>query len=223
MQRLVRALSSGQFIGVYATLPRRALLHLHGPDTYRFLNGLVTQKIERFDAVQENEVTEKKEKNKNSGSIREVVAEAKCLYGAFLTSKGRILTDAFFYHRPVSRSWFVEVDRTHIPTLVRHLEQYKLRSKVYIEEDAATSWHVAALLCASTSYRDELLRFLLNAPLSSHDLQFYPDPRHPLFLRFLIAKGSIPSCGSHILYSTFFSFPPSKCPFISFDGFLIRT
>jgi folate-binding protein YgfZ len=184
MQRLVRALSEGQLIGVYTTLPRRALLHVHGPDTYRFLNGLVTQKIERFDKETPTQLQERGV---------EVIAEEKCIYAAFLTTRGRILTDALFYHRPLSRSWFIETDRRNLPIIIRHLQQYKLRAKISIEEDAVNAWHVAALLCASLTHRDDLLRFLLHTPLSSHDMQFYIDPRHPLFLRLLFSKGSISS------------------------------
>jgi hypothetical protein len=190
MQRLVHALSEGQFIGVFATLSRRGLLHVHGPDTYRFLNGLVTQKIERFD---------KDSSTESQSSSVNVVAETKCLYGAFLTAKGRVLTDALFYHRPTSRSWFIETDKSQLPALIRHLNQYKLRAKVFIEEESVNVWHVVALLCTSTTHRDELLRFLLHTPLSSHDMQLYLDPRHPLFLRLLFSKGSISSCTSSLL------------------------
>jgi folate-binding Fe-S cluster repair protein YgfZ len=94
--------------GVVTKLCNRKVILLEGSDTYAFLNGMVTNKIE-----------------KNS--------ETQCTYGAFLNGKGRMLGDALFYHRPSLGSYMIELSSSHASQIVQHLQSFKLRKKIFID------------------------------------------------------------------------------------------
>ncbi|KAL3464166.1 hypothetical protein BJX64DRAFT_275914 [Aspergillus heterothallicus] len=115
----------------YARLTNRGLITISGLDSTTFLQGLITQNM--FIANDPNR------KVRHTGS-----------YAAFLNSTGRILNDAFIYPLPPSEgaspdelTWLVEVDKSEVPSLLKHLKKHKLRAKLKLralEEDERTVW-----------------------------------------------------------------------------------
>jgi folate-binding Fe-S cluster repair protein YgfZ len=102
----------GTSAGLVTKLCNRELVLIEGSDTYVFLNGMVTNKIEN-----------------NS--------EAGCVYAAFLNAKGRVLGDALFYHRPSLHSYLIEVSSAHATQIVQHLQSFKMRKKVYLDQEVS--------------------------------------------------------------------------------------
>lgn len=104
----------------YARLVDRRLIALSGPDTAKFLQGLVTNNVDP------QRVTP--------------------FYAAFLDARGRMLHDVFVWtHSDLHHQkemigakgtgeWacYVEVDEAETSTLVKHLKRHRLRSKVDI-------------------------------------------------------------------------------------------
>lgn len=75
-------------------------------------------------------------------------------YTAFLNSTGRVLNDAFIYPLPKTESetepsasnepgWIIEVDKSEVSSLVKHLRKHKLRSKLKLralDDGERTVW-----------------------------------------------------------------------------------
>ncbi|KAJ5098513.1 transferase caf17 [Penicillium argentinense] len=114
----------------YARLTNRGLISITGIDSADFLQGLITQNMLVA--------------NGPSKSIRRTGT-----YTAFLNSQGRILNDAFIYPLPdlsgndIEREWLVEVDKSEVPSLLKHLKKHKLRAKLKLralEDGERTVW-----------------------------------------------------------------------------------
>ncbi|KAF3042966.1 ccr4 associated factor [Didymella heteroderae] len=96
-----------------APLPHRRLISLSGPDTVKFLQGLITNNVH--------------------------ARRDQPFFAAFLDSRGRVLWDVFVWVYPAllaeTGSWscYIEVDASEIEALRKHLRRHKLRSKVAIE------------------------------------------------------------------------------------------
>ncbi|KAF5717773.1 transferase CAF17 mitochondrial [Fusarium mundagurra] len=113
----------------YTSLPSRRLISVTGPDSAKFLQGIVTANV-----------TTKDGKPRSDG-----------FYAAFLTATGRVLYDVFIYpnHNTSGASaeepgYLIEVDADQAPTLAKHIKRYKLRAKLAVrllENDEATVWH----------------------------------------------------------------------------------
>ncbi|KAK3680091.1 ccr4 associated factor [Recurvomyces mirabilis] len=99
-----------------AHLTTRRLISLHGPDSPKFLQGLITNNVLTPPARQ--------------GSF----------YAAFLTGQGRVVVDVFVYPTQGSRwhgqaygdgepGYLVEVDANELEVLAKHIKKHKLRSK----------------------------------------------------------------------------------------------
>ena len=97
-----------------AKLTNRRLILLHGQDTPKFLQGIVTANV-------------RPESHKG-------------FYAAFLTAQGKVLNDVFVYptlgskwHENVNKDdeqgYLVEVDAEQADSLLKHLKRHKLRSK----------------------------------------------------------------------------------------------
>lgn len=97
-----------------AKLTNRRLISLHGKDTAKFLQGIVTNNV-RPDS--------------RAG-----------FFAAFLTAQGKVLNDVFVYptlgsqwHADTNKTddagYLVEVDTSQASTLLAHLKRHKLRSK----------------------------------------------------------------------------------------------
>ncbi|KAI1072147.1 hypothetical protein LB507_002665 [Fusarium sp. FIESC RH6] len=110
-------------------LTSRRLISVTGPDSAKFLQGIITANV-----------TTKEGLPRNDG-----------FYGAFLTATGRVLYDVFVYpnhNAPGASSeepaYLIEVDSDHASTLAKHIKRYKLRAKLTVRllgEDEATVWH----------------------------------------------------------------------------------
>ncbi|KAL5413732.1 hypothetical protein PMIN03_003616 [Paraphaeosphaeria minitans] len=106
-----------------ARLSHRRLIALSGPDTPKFLQGLVTNSVD---------------------PSREVP-----FYAAFLDARGRMLWDVFIWSYPglkeqmgmAGGDWacLVEVDAGEVDALAKHLKRHKLRSKIVIKIVEETS------------------------------------------------------------------------------------
>lgn len=114
-----------------AKLTNRRLISLHGVDTPKFLQGIITNNV------------------KTSGP-----ESTKGLYAAFLTAQGKVLHDSFIYPT-VGSEWhtqqgneedpgyLVEVDADQVDVLMKHLKRHKLRSKFklrVVEEGELNVW-----------------------------------------------------------------------------------
>ncbi|KAF2647961.1 Aminomethyltransferase folate-binding domain-containing protein [Lophiostoma macrostomum CBS 122681] len=91
---------------------RRRLIELSGPDTPKFLQGLITNNV---DASQRDPY-----------------------YAAFLDARGRVLWDVFVWPTQLD-GWgcFIEIDAKEVDDVLRHLKRHKLRSKVAINASPA--------------------------------------------------------------------------------------
>ncbi|HQS83860.1 MAG: hypothetical protein B7Y25_03035 [Alphaproteobacteria bacterium 16-39-46] len=88
---------------------QRSLIHITGPDRLSFLQGLITQDVEKLNPSQS-------------------------LYSLLLTPQGRFLYDFFLIPANSSNSsFFLEIDTTVAPDLLKRLTLYKLRSEVTLE------------------------------------------------------------------------------------------
>ena len=102
----------------YVVLGDRGVLALHGVDARPFLQGLITNDVDR-------------------------VREDQAAYGALLTPQGKFLFD-FFIAQDGDRL-LLETERTRLGELQRRLMLYRLRSKVEIE-DLSDDLTIAALI-----------------------------------------------------------------------------
>jgi len=84
----------------------RTLLRLSGPDANDFLQGLITNDV-----------------NKAKGSL---------VYAALLTPQGKFIAD--FFVTSDADALLVDVATSHAPTLAQRLTMYRLRADVQIEE-----------------------------------------------------------------------------------------
>ncbi|USP82031.1 hypothetical protein yc1106_09305 [Curvularia clavata] len=107
----------------FAPLPHRRLVSLSGPDTAKFLQGLITNNVDP--------------------------SHQSSFYSAFLDARGRVLWDVFVWVWPElvaeKGHWacYVEVDGAEMEALKKHLKRHKLRSKIQIEdvsEDQVRVW-----------------------------------------------------------------------------------
>ena len=94
-------------------LSHRRLISLSGPDTVKFLQGLITNNVH--------------------------ADRDQPFFAAFLDSRGRVLWDVFVWVYPEllaekgTWSCYIEVDASELEALRKHLKRHKLRSKVAIE------------------------------------------------------------------------------------------
>lgn len=114
-------------------LSSRRLISVSGPDSPKFLQGVITQNILPPAAS-----------NGNSSSSAPSGAGS---YAAFLNATGRVLHDVFIY--PDARgspgeSFLIEVDAAEAPRLERHIKRYKLRANFAVrllDPAEVTVWH----------------------------------------------------------------------------------
>jgi tRNA-modifying protein YgfZ len=102
----------------YIVLADRGVLALRGADVRRFLQGLISNDIERIRSDQAS-------------------------YAALLTPQGKFLFDFFIVQH--GAELLLETELARVPDLQRRLMMYRLRSKVEIE-DVSAGFAVAALI-----------------------------------------------------------------------------
>jgi folate-binding protein YgfZ len=98
-------------------LPDRGLIEINGPDAAKFLQGLITNDIE---------------KTRPGGA----------LFAGLLTPKGKIISD-FLIFVPEEERYWIDCPRGHVEELVKRFSLYKLRAKVEIV-DLGADFSVAA-------------------------------------------------------------------------------
>lgn len=103
---------------LYVPLSDRALLKISGKDSYSFLQGLVTNNVEK-------------------------VTETQSIYALMLTPQGKYLYDFFISY--ADNSLWVDCSATYKEAILKKLSLYRLRSDVVIE-DISDSFEVVALL-----------------------------------------------------------------------------
>ena len=107
----------------YAILENRSVIHLGGPEAREFLQGLITNDVDKL-------------------------APAGAIYGALLTPQGKYLHDFFVFHLDDGLALDCETERKD--DLVRRLTLYRLRAKVTIE-DVSEAYAIAALWDAESA------------------------------------------------------------------------
>ncbi|KAN0110454.1 Aminomethyltransferase folate-binding domain containing protein [Hyaloscypha variabilis] len=107
----------------YARLSSRRLISLSGPDSTRYLQGVITANLSPSTP-------------RRSG-----------FYTAFLNAPGRLLNDVFIYPDGKGEgSWLIEVDAKEVEKLAKHIKRYKLRAKFEVkvlevgEKDVWSLW-----------------------------------------------------------------------------------
>lgn len=99
-----------------AVLPERGVIRVTGEDARDFLQGLISNDIQR---VQPN----------------------RAIYAALLTPQGKYLFD--FFIAELDGALMIETERARIPDLIKRLTLYKLRAKALLE-DVSDAWRVVA-------------------------------------------------------------------------------
>ncbi|KAL4570879.1 hypothetical protein LXL04_026542 [Taraxacum kok-saghyz] len=131
-------------VGPMASLLKtRSVVRFSGPDTIKFLQGLLTNDIRKFSEPTGDEKSSLVTPNVPASSVRS-------LYAAMLTPQGRFLYDMFLYEPPRTDEkldpsgsrpgpeqdnveLLADVDSSVLEELVETLKKYRLRSKVDIE------------------------------------------------------------------------------------------
>ncbi|CAO3634068.1 unnamed protein product [Mucor hiemalis] len=99
----------------YCKIPNRSLIELEGPDSFKFLQGLITNHMPRISLGGDG------------------------FYAAFLTPPGRILYDTFIYPVNVGVNFphlkfIIDCPSSTRDTFIRHIKRYLLRSKVKVRD-----------------------------------------------------------------------------------------
>ncbi|XP_019443626.1 PREDICTED: putative transferase At4g12130, mitochondrial [Lupinus angustifolius] len=130
---------------VASLLKSRAVIRFRGPDTLKFLQGLLTNDVRRF-----GEPIGEKTANFPTPSIPAAIVPP--IYTALLTPQGRFLYDLFLYKPPTFNTkhdnvgtapgsgshdepfdLFADVDASVLDELIQTFKKYRLRSKVEID------------------------------------------------------------------------------------------
>ena len=106
------------------TLKDRGVLSIDGPDARTFLQGIITNDIDRVDP-------------------------ARAIYAALLTPQGKFLFD-FFIADDGAGGLLLDTRHDRISALVERLDFYRLRAKVRIR-DVSEDWQVSALVGANAA------------------------------------------------------------------------
>ncbi|CAI5438438.1 unnamed protein product [Caenorhabditis angaria] len=91
-------------------LPHRVLVRFHGPDTYSFLQGLITNDIN-------------------------LLKSANGVSAFLLNTKGRIVEDVLLWNRGTD-DIFLECSKNNKTNIIKEIMKYRLRKKVEIEESS---------------------------------------------------------------------------------------
>ncbi|KAL5168142.1 putative transferase, mitochondrial [Glycine soja] len=130
---------------VGSLLKSRSVIRFRGPDTLKFLQGLLTNDVRNFgEAV--GDITE------NLPTPNVPATSVPPIYAALLTPQGRFLYDLFLYKPPTCHTkldhtgtgpdskphepfhMFADVDASVLDELLQTLNKYRLRSKVEIDD-----------------------------------------------------------------------------------------
>lgn len=116
------SISIPQSASIQASVPHRAVLSFQGRDTYKLLQGLVTNNVLRLAASQAGQGVQ---------------------YCAFLNPQGRIIAPAFLYNLGAEQV-LVDVDSRTLESMQAFVKRFKLRSKVQLQDKSDTLSVLAA-------------------------------------------------------------------------------
>lgn len=103
---------------LYVSLKNRSVFTVSGVDATKFLQGLITNDINKVD-------------------------EKNVIYALMLTPQGKFLYD--FFIAKFNGEYLVDCDKLQLPAIIKKLSMYKLRSDVKIT-DASDKFEVVALI-----------------------------------------------------------------------------
>ena len=108
-------------------LEQRALIQVHGNDTTKFLQGLITNDIE-------------------------FLKTTNAIYSMLLNARGRILYDMIVYNHDRSKSsYLIEISQNAVTDVLRLLRTYKLRKQVQIE-DVTSLYRVWSIISSENDF-----------------------------------------------------------------------
>lgn len=162
LHQLKRVLSSVRYHHCTAVpLEHRALIRVHGNDTNKFLQGLITNDVEFL---------------KSTNSI----------YAMLLNARGRILYDMLIYNPDRSdSSLLIEISLSAVNDFQRILRTYKLRKQVQIE-DVTSEYRIWSIFSTMENDLQQSLQLKNRDGL----LMGQSDPRHSSLGVRLITKRS---------------------------------
>ena len=132
----------------YANLPDRAVIKIGGPERRDFLQGLITNDMEKL-------------------------AADNAIYAALLTPQGKIIADFFLAER--GDDFLLDCDAQIAPALLKRLTMYKLRADVTLEMQPGE--HVAVLFGANAASCAGLSGIAGNTAQNG-EATLFVDPRH---------------------------------------------
>ncbi|UJR15282.1 hypothetical protein I4U23_002235 [Adineta vaga] len=137
------------------SLNNRALIQVHGDDTSKFLQGLITNDIE-------------------------FLKTTNALYSMLLNARGRILYDMIIYNHQINKSsYLIEISQNATADFLRLLRMYKLRKQVNIE-DVTQKYQIWSLLSSRKEFVSTIddFRETLNFKTRQGLIIGQSDPRH---------------------------------------------
>ncbi|KAL9268078.1 putative transferase, mitochondrial [Drosera capensis] len=130
--------SSSRFENVgpmVSRLESRSVISLRGPDAFKFLQGLLTNDVSRFERTRHSGEEDEGEVRSFLPTANMPVVQTVPVYAALLTPQGRFLYDLFVYEgiEEDGVELLADVDGSVVDELLQTLKRYQLRSKVDIE------------------------------------------------------------------------------------------
>ncbi|KAM3734934.1 hypothetical protein ACB098_10G052000 [Castanea mollissima] len=130
---------------IASKLDSRSVVRFRGPDTVKFLQGLLTNDVRKF-----SEPMGENERTSTLPTPNLPTVSVPPVYAALLTPQGKFLYDLFLYKPPKldksssgpgsdpdqSFELFADVDATFLNELLETFKKYRVRSKVEIENVA---------------------------------------------------------------------------------------
>ncbi|GAB2224562.1 hypothetical protein Droror1_Dr00005324 [Drosera rotundifolia] len=116
-------------------LESRSVVSLRGPDAVKFLQGLLTNDVSRFERTRHSGEEDEGEVRSFIPTANMPVVQMGPVYAALLTPQGRFLYDLFVYKgiEEDGLELLADVDGSVVDELLQTLKRYRLRSKVDIE------------------------------------------------------------------------------------------
>ncbi|PWN25199.1 Aminomethyltransferase folate-binding domain-containing protein, partial [Jaminaea rosea] len=135
-------------------LSDRSVLSLRGANTYKLLQGLVTNDVRRL---------EERATSPSASSSAQTSAHTSAFYCGFLNPQGRLIGPAFLYNEgtfaatsdpAAPPSVLMDCHSANVPSLQTFIKRFMLRSKVKLA-DESEGWETWAIWSDDASSRDE--------------------------------------------------------------------
>lgn len=136
-------------------LDNRALIKVHGTDSAKFLQGLITNDID-------------------------FLQNTNAIYSMLLNARGRVLYDMIIYNDQVDKSaYLIEISHNAIADFTRLLRTYKLRKQITIE-DVTQIYRIWSVISSEDQFSsaNNNLRDSLNFKTRKGLIIGQSDPRH---------------------------------------------